>query len=775
MKYTPKQILNIIAAAGRHKFKLALLVCILFNNALPAQHLIQYVQPLAGTAPSTTVSALKHSEAGSEKNANTIPAVGLPFGMAQWTAQTRTGETKCMPPYIYTDSLFTGFRGTHWINGSCMQDYGSFTMMPVVGKLSTNPNEYAVAFLHQQEETTPAYYKIATEKFAAEITSTLRCGLMRFTANSDDSLYLLVMPNSDYGKGFIKVDAGKNVIYGYSPVHRIYQNWGQPAGFNGWFYIKIERPFSVKGTFSQAEIFYKDSIKDGKNIGAFAGFTLKKGEQIIVKTGTSFSSLKGAETNLEKETGDKSFDAVMKEAVQAWNGALSAIAISAKNEKDKKIFYTAMYHAMQQPRLYNDVDGAYPKFNSRYELMNSDSRNYYDDFSMWDIYRAQLPLLELLDPERAGDFVQSLIWKGQQGGWLPIFPCWNSYTAAMTGDHSAAFIASAYTKNIRNYDAPEAYRLMRQNAFTVADEKDYADGKGRRALASYLKYGYIPIEDSVPLAFHKKEQVSRTLEYAYDDYTLSVMAKALGKKDDYAALYKRAFNYKNVFDPNHKLVNGRYADGSWYKGFNADVRPFFITEGTPRQYTFYVPQDVPGLAGLMGGRKALENALDSLFLKGEYWHGNEPGHQIPFMYNYTASPWKTQKAVRQILNDEYSDGPGGLSGNDDAGQMSAWYVFAAIGFYPLDPVSGNYLMCSPLFDSVAIRLPGNKMFKIICHKANDAALYISRAELNGTGYTNNYLQHKDIINGGELHIWLQSKPSGWGNEINAQPKGLSSK
>ena len=245
---------------------------------------------------------------------------------------------------------------------------------------------------------------------------------------------------------------------------------------------------------------------------------------------------------------------------------------------------------------------------------------------------------------------------------------------------------------------------MRKNAFEVAGDKDYRNGMGRRALPSYLQYGFIPVEDNVQEAFHKKEQVSRTLEYAYDDYALSKIAKELNKADDYQKLNQRSFNYRNVFDKNVGMVRGRHADGQWFESFHTDTRESYITEGTPRQYSFYVPQDVNGLAQLMGGKKSLENALDSLFAKNEYWHGNEPGHQIPFMYNFTDAPWKTQKTVRGILNEEYSDGPGGLGGNDDAGQMSAWYVFAALGFYPVDPVSNEYQLCSPLFDSVTIRL-----------------------------------------------------------------------
>ncbi len=325
-------------------------------------------------------------------------------------------------------------------------------------------------------------------------------------------------PTAIITRGRLQVNAAKGEVWGYNPAHRIYQGWGQSAGFNGWFYIKIQKKIANSGTFSGNELFAADTISNRKDIGAYLGFYLKKGEQIQITIGTSFSSLEGAKKNLAAEVGQKNFNDIKTKARSVWENELSLIRITGKDEKDKRIFYTAMYHAMQHPRLYNDVDGTYPAFAESYELEKMRSGNYYDDFSMWDIYRAQLPLFEILDPKMINDFVQSMMIKGQQGSWLPIFPCWNNYTSAMMGDHVTAFIASAYTKGIRNYDVNAAYELMRKNAFTVPDERSYKNGKGRRALPSYLKYGFIPMEDSVPKAFHKKEQVSRTLEYAYDDY-----------------------------------------------------------------------------------------------------------------------------------------------------------------------------------------------------------------------------------------------------------------
>lgn len=775
MNSATQQKFNSSNAAGYIKKCISLLLLVLINKILIAQDLLPYVQPLAGTASSTTISAIKHSEkGGTESNANTIPAVTLPFAMTQWTAQTRTTEVKCQPPYYYKDSLLSGFRGTHWLSGSCTQDYGSFTIMPVVGTLKTTVKEYSIPFAHSNEITTPAYYRLTTSKIVSEITSTLRCGMMQFTLQQDDSLYLLVMPNSDQSKGFVKVDAAKGEVWGYNPAHRIYQGWGQPAGFSGWFYIKLEKNIVQSGTFSGNQIFSTDSILNKKDIGAFVGLAMKKGEQLRIRIGTSFSSLAGAKKNLENEIGQQRFDEIHSKAKQTWEKALGQIKVEGVNEKDKRIFYTAMYHSMQHPRLFNDVDGTYPRFAGNYQLEKTTVGNYYDDFSMWDIYRAQLPLFEILQPELTNQFVHSLILKGQQGGWLPIFPCWNSYTAAMIGDHATAFIASAYNKGIRKYNMQAAYSLMRKNAFETANDfNEYKNGMGRRALPSYQTYGFIPMEDSVQDAFHKKEQVSRTLEYSFDDYALSVIAKSLKKTSDYKKLQQRSFNYRNVFDPAVNMVRGKYANGEWVESFHPDSRETYITEGTPRQYTFYVPQDIPGLAKHMGGTKQLENSLDSLFINNEYWHGNEPGHQIPFMYNYTASPFKTQQQVKKILAEEYSDGPGGLSGNDDAGQMSAWYVFAAMGFYPVNPVGNEYLLCTPLFDHVTIGISEKKKMELICHTSAASAIYIKKVYYNGKPYNKNFITYSMLLNGGKLEFWLEDQPTTWGSDNKNQPSGLT--
>lgn len=699
-----------------------IILFLLLCGSVHAQH-VQYVDPLMGTAPATTISAQKHGS-GTEMLANVIPAVGLPFGMVQLTPQTRTTEKKCQAPYYYNDKTSSGYRFTHWLSGSCTQDYGSVTIMPVTSGGNTLD--------HTREISQPHYYKNQLGNVQTEMTATLRCGMLQFTMLQDDSLYIMVTPNSDKQKGSLTIDTVKKEITGYNPVHRIYQGSGQPAGFSGWFVIQ----------------YTAEAAMAPSGIKLYA----KKGTVIKLRTGTSFTGLDGARLNLKMEMDTWDFSELRTTAETTWNKWLRKIEVNTKDEQAKRIFYTSLYHSMQHPRLMSDVNGVYPRFTGDYQNEQLKTGFYYDDFSMWDIYRAQLPLFEILHPDLINSFVQSMIIKGTQGGWLPIFPCWNSYTAAMIGDHVTAFIASAYNKNIRGYDINAAYALMRRNAFEVASAKDYKDGKGRRALTSYLQYGYIPLEDSVMDAFHKREQVSRTLEYAYDDYALGTIARSLGKTADAAALEKRALNYRNIFDKKVGLMNGRYADGSFYKDFHPDKKLPFITEGTPRQYTFYVPQDMKGLASLLN----LETALDSLFEKNEYWHGNEPGHHIPFLYNYTASPWKTQEKVARILKEEYSDGVGGLSGNDDAGQMSAWYVFAAIGLYPVDPVGGEYMLCTPIFDNISIHLPNGKKMSI---KTSGKGAYIRSITVNGKPYKGFSIPHETLVQGGDIFIKRGSTPA----------------
>ena len=738
--------------------------------------LVRYVNTLIGTAPSATESAKSHSEAGSELKGQTIPSVSVPNGMTQWTPQSRATETKCIAPYYYNDSLFQGFRGTHWLNGSCVQDYGTLTIMPVSGELTVLPEQRASPYTHAREEAAPDFYKVWLERYniAAEVTATARAGVMRFSFTNDDEAFLVIEPNSDEGQGYIEIYPEKGEIVGYNPVHRIYQGSGQPAGISGYFVIKLDTKISQFGTWQDETIKLMNKMSMGKGerekMGAYVGFG--KGKKVVtVQIGTSFTSIEGARRNLAEEVSGKTFEDIRHVNQQIWNTALGKMEAKG-SEQEKELFYSALYRTKLSPRLFSDVDGGYPSFAGGTPEQKADGFQYYNDFSMWDTFRAALPLGNILEPKQAGDMMQSLVKMAEQGGWMPIFPCWNHYTAAMIGDHAISAIADAYVKNVRNFDVKTAYSYLRKNAFEVnADKKSYEAGKGRRALASYLKYGYVPLEDSVWQAFHKREQVSRTLEYAFDDFCLAKMAIGLGEKTDAADLQKRALNYKNVIDPATGYARGRYADGHWISPFDPFAkRVSFITEGSPAQYTWFAPQDIPGLASLMGGKARFTAKLDTLFEQGYYWHGNEPNHQISYLYTYGGQPWKTQKWVRKILSEEYDTTPGGLSGNEDGGQMSAWLVFSMAGFYPVTPATPIYILGSPVFEEMTLKTGEGKSFKIEAKGVSEKARYIQSATLNGKIFTKTYLLHDQLLKGGKLVLQMGEKPNEkWGTGVEDVP------
>jgi len=367
---------------------------------------------------------------------------------------------------------------------------------------------------------------------------------------------------------------------------------------------------------------------------------------------------------------------------------------------------------------------------------------------------------------REKDMVKSLIAKGEQGGFLPIYPAWNSYTSEMAGDHAVAVIGDAYLKGIRGFDIEQGYRLMRKNATELpADHALYVDGRGRRALNSYLQYGYIPLEDPVADAYHPKEQVSRTLDYAYDDFVIAEVAQALGKTADAELFHRRAQNYRNVIDPVTGYARGRHADGSWVKPFDPSQKASYITEGLPSQFTFFVPQDIPGLIELEGGRKPFIAKLDALFAHGEYDHGNEPSHHLSYLYAMAGAAWKTQQHVREILETQYADTPAGLPGNDDCGQISAWYIFSALGFYPVTPGIPVYQMGSPLFDETTLLLEGGKRFHMLAAGASSGKRYIQSVTLNGIPLDRSWLRHEEIMAGGELVFTMSSTPvENWPDE-----------
>jgi predicted alpha-1,2-mannosidase len=729
---------------------------------------VQYVNPLIGTNERVISGAGKFELTDRGK---TYPLVGVPNGMNNWTAQTLEGERKNNPPYYYGDKGIQGFRNSHYMSGSAAKDYGTFTIMPVSGQLITGAKDRASAFSHDKEVSSPMYYSVFLERYKvlAELTGLSRSAMMKFTFQSNEHHYVVVEPNSDVGDGYVEICPERNEIVGYNPVYRFYQGIGKSAGFSGYFVVRFDKPFAEYGSWENSTV--KNGLKqikgEKKSVGAYVQFS-ENLKVIGVRMASSFTSIEEARRNLEAEIPQWNFDKVKNASEAAWNNTLGKIKVKGASNENLAKFYTAMYTANQLPRVFSDADGSYPGFAGEKQVHQAKGFDYYTDFSMWDTYRAVHPLYTITNPERDRDMVRSLILMGQQGGWLPIFPLYNSYTSAMIGDHCISMIGDAYLKGIKGFDIGSAYTLMRKNAFEYnSDYPSYNDGKGRRALKSYLKYDYIPVEDTVKEAFHQREQVSRTLEYAYDDYVLSQVAKKLGKTEDYKELQRRSQNYKNVYDPVSGFVRGRHADGKWVEDFNPlihgssrkDTGNFFICEGTPFQYTWSVPQDVSGLIRFMGGKEPFLNKLDEFFDKTHYWHGNEPCHHISYLFPYAGEPWKTQKWVRNIVEKEYEPIPNGLCGNDDAGQMSAWLIFSMMGFYPVCPGVPYYVIGSPMFEEVSIQLQNNKNFIVRTINNSKKNSYIQSARLNGKTFDRSFIWHDEIVKGGELVFVMGDQPN----------------
>ena len=806
------------------------------------------INTMVGTAQANTKTAGKFGK-GSEEHGQTLPAVLVPNGQNFWTPQTQDTEKKCIAPYYYKDTELQGFRNSHWIVGGCTQDYGSFTIATLGGKLRLQPEERATRFSHEDEVSHPHYYAVhlRDEHLKTEMTALSHSAIFRITPDQDEEVHIVINPNSDEGEGYIELDTLHHIIYGYNPVHRISQGWGEPAGFSGHFVLDysgelnfdvpssdISNPrygetpcgFDDFGVFSKEEKTPQGLSVKGSRSGAWLTFKGKAGKPIEIRAASSFTSKKNACDNLVGETaGGFDFDDFILKAETIWCDRLHAIDVESKDVAKVNQFYGALYRASFLPHEMSDVYGSYPTFSKgKVEILDSpdssaldDSADIadvldvdtacvdstttiptiYGDFSMWDIYRAELPLYNIITPTLSGDMMQSLVNMYKEGGWMPIFPCWNSYTAAMIGDHSGVALADAYVKGIRSFDAKTAYEGMRKNAFESPKTfEEYKNGMGRRALNSYLKYGYIPMEDSVKEAFHTNEQTSRTLEYAFDDFAVAQLAKALAEscsveaKDgpytrqslmtDYAELMRRSENWRNVINPKTGWADGRHQNGKWEGNTDLVHRKSYITEGATCHYTWYVPQNIQGLFNVINKSvdksakclnrnvqgisqsdtmSAVVSRLDKMFDEGLYWHGNEPCHQVAYLYDAAGAPWKTQQRIHHILNTEYNDTPGGLSGNDDAGQMSAWYVFSAIGFYPVCPSTPYYYIGTPSFDKVTFNLENGKKFEIQAHGVGDKAFYIQKTLLNGKPMSGYQLSHDDILKGGNLEFWMGERPA----------------
>ncbi len=713
---------------------------------------------------------------GSEEHGQTLPAVLVPHGQNFWTPQTRATERKCVAPYYYPDSLLQGIRCSHWLVGGCTQDYGSFTITAQgAGPVRLGVEEGATPFTHDREQAHPHCYAVdlPRERLRMEITALSHAALLRVTPEADGDVHIIVRPNSDECEGTVCLDTARRRVFASNPVHRIYQGWGERAGFAG-----------------HLALTYADNpVTSGANDSlVWLTFRGHAGQPIVLAAATSFTSQAEAERNLLAETSGLDFGGMVKANAALWEKRLAKVEVESADSAKVRQFYGALYRASFLPHEFSDVADARglrscPRFaDGRAEA--GERQPMYMDYSMWDIYRAEMPLLLLLDTTLTANLMQSLCRMYRAGGWMPIFPCWNSYTAAMIGDHAAAVLADAAVKGVRGFDLETAYEGVRKNAFeTPADLKTYRDGMGRRALRSYLSYGYVPLEDSVPDAFHTREQVSRTLEYAYDDFCAAQLAKLVGRQADAKQLMDRSRNWLHVFNPKTRWADGRHAPRRGQRGGaflgNADLlsRVPFVTEGAVAHYSFYVPHDVRGLMAAMDGRDSLSLRLDRLFAlrasdvgdlstgRMAYWHGNEPCHHIAYLYAWTGEPWKTQYLVHDILRTEYRDEPGGLSGNDDAGQMSAWQAFGMMGFYPVCPGTPYYILGTPAFAHVRLG-----RFELEAVGVSDENIYIQSATWNGQPYDHAYITHDMISRGGRLVLTMGRRPNKrWGSSPSALP------
>lgn len=716
---------------------------------------LRYVDLMTGTGPAATTAAQKISET-QRSNALTIPAITAPFGMTQWTVQIHSDETQCMAPYYFRGTISQGFRATHWVNGSCTRDYGSIGIYPTSRSKQFRylPNQRNTMYMLNTEDLTPAYAKTLFPELGimAQMTATERCGFFTFSWLDPQNPTIVIDINNDHGEGYIKIDTEKQEVYGYNPVRRLYSGAGEQAGIAGYFVARFDKEIAKFGTYGNND--YQDGsseCEDQEVMGAYVIFDFDAKETLKMKIGTSFTSIENARKNLNTEIAEWDFAKTRQLLENKWNEQLGRIEVESENENEMTKFYTALYHASLYPRLMSDVNGDYPAFGQQYQVNNTGGFSYYGDFYAQNTALAQMPLLSLVAPEKYIDMVKSLVAKAEDGDWLPVAPMWNSYTSAQTGDFGTGILADAAMKGF-DFDLESAYSAMRKNAFALPEPDEYLNGKGRRALESYIQFGYIPLEiemlgEPVPQA-----QVNRTLEYAYNDWCVAQVAEKLGESADYETLQLRSFSYSNVFDESKGWMNGRFADGAFTDDFAINKKQPFFNGHTSHLYSWFVPHDVTGLIELLGGKATFDERLDELLNSVKYDHSLTACQHLPYLYNFTGNWNKTQKAVKDVLKEQYATGAGGLSGLESAGQLSAWYVFGAMGFYPVCPGSNEYQLSSPIFEKVTLHL--NKKYypggKLVLQTDGDAkSTVFEKIEMDGkeTGPT---LLHSDIQKGVKL-------------------------
>jgi predicted alpha-1,2-mannosidase len=754
---------------------------------------------------------------GTDFFGHTFPGASLPFALVHLSPDVGTqGWTYCAG-YIYSENSIMGFSHTHW-SGVGMANGGEILFMPTVGdKLQVvpgplnNPDEgYRSRFDHADETASPGYYSVFLKDYRvkAELTSTKRAGFHRYTFPKAENSRIIL----DLGHQIGETPPGD-----ISQLKIINDSCIEGARSSGpgkvYFVAEFNKPFTYYGTFdasyvtpeSKGSVYPYKNEEAGNSIGAFVTFSTSENEQIMIKVGISYTSIDGARKNLDKEISDWDFDRVRNDAREIWNRELSKIIIEGATNNQKQIFYTAMYHSLLAQYISQDVDGKYTGMDGK--IHEAEDYNYYGSFSCWDTYRSEHPLLTIIAPENVNDIVRSIMAKIKDWGWLPAQHFINVRGEGMVADHLIPVVVDAYLKGYRDYDVEYIYKAMRKKALE-SPRPPLPANAGRPGLNYYIDLGYLPVDKVT-------ESVSNTLELAYDDWCIAQLARELGKKDDYALFSKRADNYKNVWDHDTKFMRPRKQNGSWLEELKGETQeiisdgnhsyykyfdPLLVgrrpnrhyTESNAWQYIWSVQHDIQGLINLFGSKSAFIEKLDTFFEMsslitppeyigvvgtiGQYVHGNQPSHHVAYLYNYAGEPWKTQERVRQVTEELYRIGPGGICGNEDMGSLSSWYVFSSIGFYPVAPGSNRYIIGSPLFGKTTIHLDNNKTFVIQTKNNSKTNKYIQSASLNGKPISKTWLTHDEVTKGGILLFEMGPEPNKkWGSKPEDAPPSMTAK
>jgi predicted alpha-1,2-mannosidase len=706
----------------------------------PGVPLTDYVNPFIGTGG----------------HGHTFPGATMPFGMVQLSPDTRLDGWDGCSGYHFSDEVVYGFSHTH-LSGTGVSDYGDILFMPMTGPpLMSNgagispDSGYASRFRKADESARPGYYRtvLADYGIEVELTASERCGIHRYRSHPGDSLHLILdLVHRDPVKEAALRIVDDRHIEGF----RFSNAWATDQRV--FFAAEFSRPFVDQEVMGHDRSPSGDVV-NGHHIKGRFTFPPSETGELEIRVGISAVSIGGAVEALEKETTGKSFDELRNAADSTWNRQLNKIVVKGGTEKQRRIFYSALYHTMIAPNLFSDHNGEYRGMDGETHQLEEGEKQY-TVFSLWDTFRATHPLFTIIGQRRTNAFIRTLLRQYQDGGILPIWELAGNYTGCMIGYHAIPVIADAYVKGLRGYDAELALKAMVHSA-----KQDHL------GLSAYKAQGYIGASDEA-------ESVSKTLEYAYDDWCIAVLAKALGEDAIHQEFIQRAQNYLNLFDAQSGFFRARM-NGGWQPGFDPREVNFNFTEANAWQYSMFLPQDINHLQTLLEPLGGLEKRLDDLFsadesttgrdqaditgLIGQYAHGNEPSHHMAYLYNFVGAPAKTQQRVRQIMDELYDDAPDGLSGNEDCGQMSAWYVLSALGFYPVTPGSDVYVMGSPIFPEATLYLENGKQFRILAPAADKGKIYWGKAKLNGEVFQRSYLRHGDLMAGGTLELEMSDAP-----------------